>query len=78
MVLSLIEKKNREFSVKHGETGRWSMGGGGGGANINPKKTPIICSRRQFQILPLFKKKYLSGMIFHENRLLTDDSHEIS
>ena len=41
------------------------------------KAPPIICSRLQFQILPLFQKNKL-GMIFHENRLQADDSHEIS
>ena len=35
------------------------------------KAPPIICSRRQFQILPLFQNSK-SGMIFHENRLLKD------
>ena len=41
------------------------------------KAPPIICSRRQFQILPLFKNNIL-GTIFNENRLLADDSHVIS
>ena len=38
---------------------------------------PIICSRRQFQILPLFQKYQIKLDIFHENRLPADDSHEI-
>ena len=38
---------------------------------------PIICSRRPFQLLLLFQK-YKKGMIFHENSLPADDSHEIS
>ena len=41
------------------------------------KAPPIICSRRQFKILLLFQNNKL-GMMFHENRLLADDSHEIS
>ena len=41
------------------------------------KAPPIICSRRQLNILLLFQNnKY--GMIFHENRLLAEDSHVIS
>ena len=40
--------------------------------NLTLKVPPIICSR-QFQILRLFQKKTLLGMIFHENRLLADD-----
>ena len=39
--------------------------------NYGVKGLKVICSR-QFQIL----NKY--GMIFHENRLLADDSHKIS
>ena len=46
-------------------------------ASERAKAPPIICSRQQFEILPLFKCNKL-GMIFHENRLLADDSHEIS
>ena len=41
------------------------------------KAPPIICRRQHFQILPLFQN-FQNGMIFHENRLLADDSHEIS
>ena len=41
------------------------------------KVPPIIGSRRPFQLLLLFQK-YKKGMIFHENRLPADDSHEIS
>ena len=41
------------------------------------KAPPMIYSRRQLQILPLFKNNK-KGMIFHENRLLADDSHVIS
>ena len=42
------------------------------------KVTPIICSRREFQICRFFKNnKNKSGIIFHESRLLADDSHEI-
>ena len=44
---------------------------------LTHKAPPIICSRRQFEILLLFFKNNKSGMIFHENRLLADDSHEI-
>ena len=40
------------------------------------KAPPIICSRRQFQICCFLKNNQL-GMIFHENRLLADDSHVI-
>ena len=43
---------------------------------LTHKAPPTFCSRGQFQILPLFQKKQIS-MIFHENLLLTDDSHEI-
>ena len=36
---------------------------------LSHKAPPIICSRRQYQMLLLFHiNKY--GMIFHENRLL--------
>ena len=45
--------------------------------NIHFKSALIFCSRRQFKILPFFKNTEL-GMIFHENRLLADDSNEIS
>ena len=41
------------------------------------KAPPIICSRRQVKILPLFQKTNKYG-IFHENRLLADDSPVIS
>ena len=41
------------------------------------KAPPIICSRRQFQICCFFKNNK-KGMIYYENRLLADDSHEIS
>ena len=41
------------------------------------KAPPIICRRQHFQILPLFQN-FQNGMIFHENRLLADDSPEIS
>ena len=41
------------------------------GHRFTLKAPPIICSRQQFQIL-------LFCMIFHENLLLADDSHEIS
>ena len=44
---------------------------------LNLKVPPIICSRRQFQILSLFSNDK-HGMLFHETRLLADDSHEIS
>ena len=52
-----------------------------GALRVNPlltnKAPPIICSIQQCQILLLFENnKYV--MIFHENRLLADDSHEIS
>ena len=45
---------------------------------ILTNNTPlIICGRRHFQTLPFFKNiKY--GMIFHENGLLTGNSHEKS
>ena len=39
------------------------------------KAQPMICSRRQFCCFFKINKK---DMIFHENRLLADDSHEIS
>ena len=44
---------------------------------LTHKAPPIICSRRQFQILLLLKNNK-KGMIFYENRLPTDDSHEKS
>ena len=55
------------------------------GANLNTisltllthKAPPIICSRRQFQILLLFQNNK-EGIVFHENHLLGDDSHELS
>ena len=44
------------------------------------KASTIICSRRQFFFFKLcrFFKNNKIGMIFHEDRLLADDSHEIS
>ena len=44
---------------------------------LSLKAPPIICRRRKFHILPLFQNNQY-GMIFHKNRLLADDSHEIS
>ena len=44
---------------------------------LTHKAPPIINSRRQFQSLPLFQNNK-NLMIFHENCLLADDSHEIS
>ena len=44
---------------------------------LTHKAPPITCSRQQFQILLLFKKRQIRHDIY-ENRLLTDDSHEIS
>ena len=43
----------------------------------NPKSTNHNCSRQQIlrHLSQLLTKK---GMIFHENRLPADDSHEIS
>ena len=41
------------------------------------KPPPIICIRRQLNICHFFKNNK-QGMIFHENRLLADDSHVIS
>ena len=45
--------------------------------HVTLKAPPIICSRWQSQIFYFFKNNKW-GMIFHENRLLADDSHEIS
>ena len=38
---------------------------------------PLICSRRQFQVLPIFQKLQIRHDI-HKNRLLAEDFHEIS
>ena len=46
--------------------------------SLTHKAPSSICSRRQFQILPIFQKNYKKGKIFHENCLLADNSHEIS
>ena len=46
-------------------------------SQLTDKAPPTISSRRQFQILLLYKNN-IYGMIFNENRLLADDSHDIS
>ena len=46
-------------------------------ASFTHKGPPIVCSRRQFQILPLFKNNK-RGMIFHDHCLLADNSHVLS
>ena len=42
------------------------------------KAPPIICSRRQFQILVRFQKYQIRHYISRELCLLADNSHEIS
>ena len=45
--------------------------------SLTLKAPPIICSRRQLKFCSFFKNNK-QGMIFHENRLLANDSHVIS
>ena len=70
--LTNADQKSLETVISIAIVGIWDKLG-----ILTLKAPPIICSRRRLQMLPLFffKKK---GMIFHENRLLADNSHVIS